>query len=160
MNELWKDIPNYEGLYQVSNLGRVKSTRRRGSKGAILRLNHTGKGYASILLHKDGVGIRRLLSRLILFCFVGPSDLDCLHSDGDKTNNRLTNLRYGTAKENGQDSILHGVNKGSRNGFSKLTEAQVEMIRLSSKTGTVLAQELNVSNACISSVRTGKTWKP
>ena len=103
MVEIWKDIDGYEGLYQVSNLGRVKS----------LNYNHTGKerirsssksssGYCQIVLSKDGKKKIHLIHRLVAMAFVDGYEegLVVNHIDEDKNNNVYTNLEWCTQKEN------------------------------------------------------------
>lgn len=110
--EIWRDVPGYEGLYQVSNLGRVKSVRRQRMNGIaglcwmperILRPGKNSDGYLNVALNRNDGGRSYAINRLVLLAFVGPpkDKEECLHSpDHDKTNNRLDNLRWGTHAEN------------------------------------------------------------
>ena len=103
MNEIWKNIDDFEGLYQVSNLGNVKS----------LNYNHTGKelflkpgtdkyGYLYVLLYKNGKPRHFKIHRLVAKAFLeNPYNKpEVNHKDEDKTNNCLTNLEWMTSKEN------------------------------------------------------------
>lgn len=106
--EVWKDIPGYEGQYQVSNLGRVKSVERTSSRGnhlpekTLKTTRHWG-GYDTVVLWKGGKKRHFKVHRLVLGTFSpveGMERLDCNHKDENKTNNRLDNLEWMTRKEN------------------------------------------------------------
>lgn len=110
--EYWKDIKGYEGLYQISNLKRVKSLpRMRVSKGGclcpvpekILSLNKIDKdGYIDVTLSKDGKLRTYRLSRLMAQAFIpNPKHLPCVnHKDENKQNNSISNLEWCTTKYN------------------------------------------------------------
>jgi hypothetical protein len=107
--EIWKDIKGYEGIYQVSNLGRVKSLARKVIKayGAehnlsekIKSVNSDNFGYSVIRLH-NGSGKTFKVHRLVANAFLGePNGLEVNHIDGNKSNNNLNNLEYCTKSEN------------------------------------------------------------
>ena len=115
MEEVWKDIPEYEGLYQVSNLGNVKSLNRgvlqNGSirllKGVILKKNKHRKGYQYIYLCKNGKTKFWLVHRLVAFVFIeNTNKKPCVnHIDGNKINNKIENLEWCTHKENTQHAL-------------------------------------------------------
>ena len=108
-NEKWKDIPEYEGLYQVSNLGRVKSLKRPyGLKEKILKPQINRTGYYQVNLHKNSIEKKYYTHRLVWIAFNGqiPEGLQVNHINEIKTDNRLENLNLMTAKEN--------MNYGSR----------------------------------------------
>lgn len=139
--EQWKDIPEYEGRYQVSDLGRVRSLDRdvrtvsrfgaettRRARGKVLAPQKHSAGYAQVTLS----GKLFLVHALVLLAFVGPcpGGLECAHNDGDKWNNVPGNLRYATPKANANDRRLHGTSgSGESNAGAKLTAAQVAEIR-------------------------------
>lgn len=103
MNEIWKDIPHYEGLYQVSNMGRVKSLNyRKTGKEHIMKPIKHNRGYRQIVLYKKGIIKHYLIHRLVWETFKGkiPAGLEVNHLDEDKTNNCLDNLELLTRKEN------------------------------------------------------------
>ena len=111
--EIWKDIPNYEGLYQASNLGRVKSLERfddlgRKRKEKILKQQLCCR-YYQVHLHKNSIGKMCLVHRLVFEAFNGriPEGYEINHLDERPVNNRLENLSLVTRKEN--------INYGSRN---------------------------------------------
>lgn len=95
--EIWKDIEGYEGLYQVSNLGRVKSLNyKRTGKERILKAGKSGYGYLQVNLYKDGNREQPLVHRLVATAFLdNPDNLpEVNHKDEDKTNNCVENLEY------------------------------------------------------------------
>lgn len=98
MIEEWRDIRGYEGLYQVSNLGRIKSIPRERTKGGILKPLKDRTGYLSVNLYKNGKIKRCKIHRLVANNF-----LEVNHKDGNKLNNNLSNLEYVTKSRN----ILH-----------------------------------------------------
>ena len=109
MNEDWKDVliddGAYVGLYQVSNLGRVRSNpsaKRKGSKpGRILFQSTDNKGYKQVYLYKKSRQKTVKVARLVATAFLGDRDvLTINHIDGDKTNNSIANLEYVSNKEN------------------------------------------------------------
>ena len=116
--EVWKDIKGYEGLYQVSNLGRVKSLahvtiRKNGSKlpvkERILKPSTTPDGYLRVELFRSGKRKIMNIHRLVYEVFhKNPENKPCVnHIDENKTNNMASNLEWCTAKEN--------CNHGTRN---------------------------------------------
>ena len=111
MKEVWKNISGYEGLYQVSNLGRVKSLDRgtrsgRGRyarKGQILKPYKNGSGYLRVDLYKnDGTKQRKTIHRLVCEAFLSnPNNLpEINHKDENKENNAVSNLEWCTPKQN------------------------------------------------------------
>ena len=105
--EIWKDIPNYEGLYQASNMGRIKSFYVLKEKILKPRLNN--KGYYEVILCKQSIKKKYLVHRLVWSAFNGqiPKNMQVNHINEIKTDNRLSNLNLMTAKEN--------MNWGTRN---------------------------------------------
>lgn len=120
--ENWRPVPGYEGAYEVSDLGRVRSLPR-----IIMRANgipqkihgrmlkpYVANGYPTVRIAKGGDrgnGQTRLVHRLVAFAFLepGPEGTEVCHIDGDKGNPRASNLYWGTRAENLADSIAHGT---------------------------------------------------
>ena len=117
--EIWSDVRGYEGMYQVSSLGRIKSFDRpikykgrndksRVIKGSFKKLTNTDKGYLKTTLFKNGKGKTREIQRIVAETFIpNPENKPCVnHIDGNKHNNRVENLEWVTSQEN----TLHAVN--------------------------------------------------
>ena len=100
MQEVWKPIPGYSGLYEVSNLGRVKSLYR--VKGLICKPRDNGKGYLYVQLYAQGRGTKKYIHRLVVIAHIGaiPEGTEVNHKDGVKHNNAVTNLEVTTAQGN------------------------------------------------------------
>lgn len=144
--EQWKPIVGYEGLYEVSSQGQVKSLDRicldrnglaKKFKGRtrLISIKQNKHGcYAVVRLSVKGQfkTHTRYVAHLVLEAFVGPRPIEaeCCHCDGNSLNNNANNLRWGTPKENSCDKYKHGtVLWGSKNHQAKLTEEQVIEIR-------------------------------
>lgn len=108
MQEEWRPIPEFPG-YEVSSHGRVVSRRRREPAVLTPTLNREG-GYRVVRLRLDGRQVPVLLHSLVASVFIGPrpEGMEVLHGDGDKYNNCVSNLRYGTRSENMRDLVTHG----------------------------------------------------
>jgi len=95
MNEIWEDIPNYEGLYKISNLGRLKNC-----KHGILKLKKDKDGYLWYNLSKHGIKKPYFIHRLVLLSFLSKSSLTVNHKNLNKQDNKLDNLEYLSIQEN------------------------------------------------------------
>jgi hypothetical protein len=102
MKEVWKDIPGYEGKYQASTLGRIRSLKFKGKKRMLIRkIIITKNGRTKIdLINNDGTRRWTNVGRLVLEAFVGKSNLTVHHIDKNPLNNRLDNLKYLSIKDN------------------------------------------------------------
>lgn len=179
--EIWKSIIGYEGYYEVSNYGRVRSLDRkvigRNGKemviqGKILknRVNAKRGGYYTVALCLNAKYKYFYIHRLVLVAFVGePPDASYqgAHNDGNCKNNNVNNLRWATTLENINDKKKHGTQlKGESHGASKLTDNQVIEIRAKYKrfnynrsNSSELALEYNISKGNVWSIVNGKTFK-
>lgn len=114
MEEVWKDVIGYEGLYQVSNLGRVKSLYT----GRILKQSTNHKGYPKVRFFKENVGVTRVVHRLVASAFIpnpeGKKEVD--HINCIRNDNRAENLRWCTAKENSNNVLTRKHKSECRKG--------------------------------------------
>ena len=135
MSEEWVPIVDYEGIYEISNFGGVRSAIKRGNvyKGRILKPKIINGGYHVVELRKNKKSHSFLVHRLVLKAFVGvcPDGKQINHKDGNKTNNNLENLEYVTASENVLHAFRIGLisHVGEKNGNSKLTKENIYEIR-------------------------------
>ena len=104
-NEIWKPIPDYEGLYEVSNFGNVRNNRKQ------LKFYQINSGYLALKLVKDGLRISPLVHRLValVFCEKQSHQTEVNHIDGNKQNNHYTNLEWCTSSENKQHALTNGM---------------------------------------------------
>lgn len=119
--EIWKDISNYEGLYQISNLGRVKTLARKincqgrihNLKEKILKDAPDSAGYRLVVLCKNGTKKTHRIHRLVAEAFISNPDNKKLvnHKNLIKHDNNLSNLEWNTYRENLIHSYLNGRNK-------------------------------------------------
>lgn len=158
----WVDIKGYDGLYQVSDTGLVRSWSRLKNGKTLKPVIR--KGYKTVNL-SDGKKITtRNVHRLVVDAFLGgiPKGKCTRHLNGNRFENRVENLAVGTFKENGEDKINHGTScLGRRNGNNKLTEKQVIKIKsmLSSGKSTVQISKLfGVTETAIYEIKQGKNW--
>jgi hypothetical protein len=105
--EVWKLVPEYDGKYEISDQGRVRSFQR-DPQGRILRPSRMPGGHLSVAL---GRGNSQCVHKLVLLAFVGvaPDKHECRHLNGDPADNRLENLCWGTRSENIKDAVRHGT---------------------------------------------------
>lgn len=96
MEEIWKDIPGYEGHYQASNLGRIRSVSRKWHKRIHVLKTHENKGYLLVWLYKDSTSKGLYVHRLVALTFLDNKDsLPCVnHKDENRQNNNLENLEW------------------------------------------------------------------
>lgn len=172
--EIWKDLPGYECLYQVSSRGQIRSkdrvvygymtirnkdTKRRLS--SVTLKQSKAHGYSYVTLSKDGRHKKIRIHKAVLLAFVGPcpGELFACHNNGIKDDNRIENLRYDTPKSNSFDRVVHGTHvEGERIGTSKLKEWQVKEIR-ECKTNKEARDRFGVSKATVYQIQNGIRWK-
>lgn len=171
--ERWVSVVGWP-RYEVSDLGRVRRVvRARGARpGRILLIAPSdlkrGKYPAVNLYNGDGRPRRKPVHVLVLTSFRGPCphDKEARHLDGHSENPRLSNLRWGTPKENAQDRRRHGTHRfGADTKMSKLNDESVTVIRWMVKNRprrgliNLLARIHGVAQSAVSVVVSGKTWR-
>ena len=178
MEEIWKDIPEYEGFYQISNLGRVKRKKRnvnsfiqksgfRAISDRICKSQDNGKGYKQIYVSINNKRKLFYIHRLVAIYFIENPDNkpQVNHKDGNKSNNVFNNLEWCSRIEN----IKHAIEKklinakGENSKNAKLTEKQVLAIRRLNKINpkfnkTKVAKKLNVRDTTIHKIIKNKRW--
>lgn len=163
-NEIWRDIPGYEGRYQASSLGRIKSLERmvacrggyRKIKEKILKQHIRDQGgHLGCSLGKgcNNIGVHRAVA----LAFIGPvpKGMEVLHNNGDPQDNRPDNLRYGTQTENILDVYFQG------GAWRKLTLDDVSAIRFglySGHTANELSHEYGVTPKTIKDIMSGRRY--
>lgn len=180
MEEMWKDIQGYEGFYQASNLGRVRSIPRvivdrknnRFFKGRILKSYLDKDGYPTIILSKSNkkrvIHVHRLVAQVFIPNLENKEQVN--HIDGDKQNNRIENLEWCSNLENIRHSWSSGLstNKhcwGELNYKARLSESDVKFMRTnfisrSKDFGiTAMARRFNISTGHAANVIYRRTWK-
>lgn len=170
MSEVWKDIPGYEGRYQASTEGRIRSVNRlvtqrakngtpyvRKVKARILPGSTRGDGYILVSL---GHAKPHYAHVLVALTFLGerPQDADVCHNDGNPSNNKITNLRYDSRSEN----IIDACRAGTHN-LEKLTAEQVHLLRGLAASGATckdlgLRFGISATTACNAKNRRTYAW--
>lgn len=176
MQEQWKPIQGYEGIYEVSSLGEVRrlpSVVHRGGgflaqkKGRIIKPWKSGQvGYLAVALSHENNQQKVTIHRLVCEAFNGPAPSPnhvVAHGDGNHLNNRADNLRWATQTDNNRDKISHGTSlKGAENHRAKLNESSVAAIRKMYANGLIsgvkIAKLFNISPATVSLITRRKLW--
>lgn len=124
VDESWRPVVGFEGLYEVSDCGRIRSLDRTVNRNGVLCLIRgtlrasrlDAEGRPKLELYRDGTVTTARVHRLVLNAFVGarPDGMEGCHNDGDPTNNHLSNLRWDTQSENQRDSVRHGTHVNTR----------------------------------------------
>lgn len=170
---MWKDIVNYEGYYQISDSGEVKSLSRRinnGSKNGFIskerilkQTKNPNNGYMQVTLMKNRKKKVVYVHSLVAEAFLGENKKATVnHKDGNKQNNHVLNLEYATYSENNQHAYNTGLHaKGEKHYQAKLTREQVAEIRQNGKTAPyyIIALKYGVAPATIRDIIINKTWK-
>lgn len=170
--EEWRSIPGFS-LYEASDLGRIRSWRkggciaRRGEIPKVLKSCAHKYGYRMVSIKSDNTGKFQTVTvhSLVLIAFSGqrPKDMDCLHINGVSSDNRLENLRWGTAKENMQDKVRHGTQGfGEKHQNAKYTAEKVRELRRMVSAGESIASAaatLGIGYSSARGITQGRIWK-
>lgn len=169
--EIWKPVVGYEGFYEVSNIGRVKSLRRPWHKipnsyPRILKSFPNAWGYPIVILCMNCRPKTRLVHSLVMEAFVGPRPKanDINHIDGNRQNNSIGNLEYCTRSQN----IRHGYLVGTRTRIRRVTQKTYMTVRQVQETkrllemgvpGLLICKALGIKQPSVSAIKTGRMWK-
>lgn len=167
--EQWRPVVGYEGRYEVSDQGRVRSLQvtlkcahlTRTFPGKVLKAWDNGTGALIVSM----IGKTHTVHKLVAAAFIGPrpEGTEVAHNDGNATNNAVSNLRYATKHENEADKVRHGTaTRGERCPWAKLTAEQVAEIRSLSESGARqkdIAAMYGVSTATVHGIKAGRKWK-
>jgi hypothetical protein len=176
MKEEWRPVVGLEGAYEVSNFGRVRSLDRiirhgrgkalRQIRGRMLRQGRMKSGHfvVAVVGRKTKRNETSLVHHLVLEAFKGPrpQGQECLHGDGDPTNNHIDNLRWGTRQENVDDAKRHGTRlMGERCSYAILKDADIPIIRQRCRIESpkAIAIDYGVSRLTINNIKHNRAWK-
>lgn len=167
-------MPGWEGYYQVSSLGRVRSVDRvvtqksrwgiqnRTMRGKPLKLNSCTNQYRSVTLSRPNKKPEsHLVHRLVAFAFHGhpPLGYEVCHTNGIRTDNRSVNLRWDSRASNHKDKLSHGTDsRGEKNSMCKLNIQKILEIRVSTLTLKELSKMYGVTEGTVSQIRNFKSW--
>jgi len=175
MVETWTNIDGYNGEYEVSSLGRIKSYKRY-PEGRILKCGSTPTGYRVVTLSKDNVLQYCSVHKLVALHFIPYPEVEKIyqvnHRDGNKENNDVSNLEWVTCSENHKHAFRTGLRnpcwgyrpKGELNNQSKLNEKQVRVIKwlrvINPKLSDLKVGKIfGMSEYTMFCIRHNKTWK-
>ena len=166
-------LSGWEQSHQITSDGEIYSLPRsyhrphlgtRTVSGRKLKQRPDRDGYMTVCLNYEGRQLTKWVHVAVLESFVGlrPESnerIEACHLDGTRTNNNLSNLQWGTSKENSAHMEKHGTRfREDRHPRAKLTPEQVKFVRSYEGNVAQLARDLNVSQGALSSIRSGKNW--
>lgn len=160
-NEIWKPVVGYEGIYEVSSLGKIRC--KKGEKS--LRFSGPPKNKRFVVdLYKDGKKRTIKVHVLVLEAFVGPrpTNFYACHNDGNPLNNDIKNLRWDTPKSNSADRLKHGTdNRGEKSPVAFLNESDIKDIKALLHFGVpydIISRAHKISFQHISDINNNKRW--
>lgn len=168
--ELWRPVVGYEGRYEVSNKGEVRSVARwvacrggrRISEGVILSKRVSVGHYWSVSLYRGSVMEKCLVHRLVAAAFIPGNGAVVRHLDGDGFNNAVDNLAWGSHADNEADKLRHGRRPmGEAHPNSKMTDGHVRAIREMHERGLsqlAIAKSLGLNRGVVGIVVRGEGW--
>lgn len=166
-DERWLPVVGYEGLYEVSSLGNLRSLARAGGNGKTyggrpLSTIASCHGYLVVNLSKGNRVRQYRVHRLVAAAFLGPCPdrMVVAYGDGDRANNRLANLRYASNRENEEDKSKHGTRaQGETHGRAVLTEQIVRRIRCSGLSPKDAAARFSISPSQAGRILRREGWR-
>ncbi len=166
MDERWLPAVGYEGVYEVSDLGRVRriGAARGATPGRVLKATVNRSGYLVVRLTVGARSVKAFVHRLVAMAHIGPppsATHEVNHKDRDRLNPRATNLEWVTRSENIRHAITLGVTtyRGEDNVGHKLTWDDVVAIRSSSAGARELGRRYGVHHKTICDIRAGRKWR-
>lgn len=164
-DEVWRWVAGFEGLYMVSNQGRIMAVPKRTHRDGFVMSQPTGRnGYKTVHLRNGKTEKRPSVHRVVATAFIpNPDNLpEVNHIDGNKSNNRVENLEWCTRSEN----LIHAIRvlgrpKPPRQDVSPnrhLTFEQAQAIRADNRTQRVIAEEYGITQASVSLIKRGITY--
>lgn len=171
-NEVWKPIKNYEGLYEISNYGRIKSLAKKSKtkitkEPKILKTFKRYTGYVQAKLSKNSKLYHPIVSRLVAEAFLEKPNYPCVvnHKDCVRDNNVVSNLEWMSQSQNTRYAFLKGnkSQKGEKNNRAKLTMEKVKEIRKFKEENDHLSQQqiadhFNLKRENVKDIINYKTW--
>ena len=157
--EQWKNVVGFEGIYEVSNHGNIRSVKTNQIKKPTIN-KKDNRPFLNLWKNNKQKIMRP--HRIVLEAFVGqcPEGMECCHNDGNSFNNHVSNLRWDTHTSNIHDRIKHGTsNRGERCGTAKLTLEQVNAIRQDTRLQRLIAADYGIAESMISRIKNGKRWQ-
>lgn len=160
--ESWKPILDFEGCYEISNRGVIRSLHKAPHR--IMKQHKDSDGYFQLALNNKGYEKLKKVHVLVLEAFKGrrPKGLLGCHNDGNNQNNYIGNLRWDTFEGNAKDKVKHGTDaRGERNPSAKLTKNDVIDIKRKlalNHSQTSLGKMYGVTQALISRIKFGLAW--
>lgn len=177
-SEIWKPVVGYEGHYEVSDAGRVRSVARiveqPSRRGSIRKRNLKSRmrlaikdraGYFRIGLSKGNTPKPLWVHHLVAAAFIGPrpEGLQINHKSGNRADNRALNLEYVTGQENRIHAVnVLGVGRGEKHGMAKLTAEQVHSIHQDRRGGMAaveIAKRYGIDPSTVRRIVTGRAWR-
>lgn len=158
MEEIWRPVYGFEGIYKVSNFGNIVTIKTGRIKKPTTQ-KRDKRQY--VLLWKNNTYKLMKVHRIVLLSFKGepPPGMECCHNDGNPENNLLDNLRWDTAQNNQRDRVKHGTsNRGERCAAAKLTTEQVIAIRNDPRQQKEIAKDYGVRPSQISRIKNKIRW--
>lgn len=168
MEEVWKDVVGHEGLYEVSNLGRIRSlpriTTSRPMKGKLLSTaTKDTKRYEKVCLSYNGNYKYYKVHQVVARAFIdNPENKPQInHIDGNRHNNKVDNLEWVTSTENNSRAKKHGMLLGENHQNTNYTEEQIKEVKLMLKQGLKnidIERVTGINHKRISEIKCGKVW--
>ncbi len=169
--ETWLPVVGFEGIYEVSSNGRVRSFDRYVAHNCAPHQFCRGRelhgwvcplGYRRIWLQRDAQVTETFAHVLVAEAFIGPAPStkhEVAHNDGDPSNNHFSNLRWATHAENMGDKREHGTHTcGERHSRAKLTLDEARAIFHSRERGKDIAARFGITQSTVCDIKSGRSW--